>query len=376
MAQIKFDVVNIGGGVMGASIALELSKKGLNAAVIDRDEPGRHASYKAGGMLGAQNEFEQDCDLFRLAKASRNRFKPLQQYLYDTTGIDIQYRETGLIKMARTAEENGRITRQFNFLNGHDKGVRMLDSREILDLGNRLILPNDLSAMHIPNDGQVNANKYTHALTHVSKSNGVTHLRNTEVNAIKHTGHGYELNTSKGKVSAEKVIVTAGAWSDDLLKEFDIQSGITGVKGEVMLLENQKIHLDQTLFMTNGLYIIPKLDHRFLVGATSHFDDFSTGMTDEGEEWLWKEATRRIPKLAESKVLMKSSGIRPYTQDEKPVMDELSDGLFLVGGHYRNGILLSPIVGELMSEWVVRGEWPQILEDFSIERMMNHGMYY
>lgn len=360
---------------MGASIAMKLSEQGLDVSMIDRDVPGKHASYKAGGMLGAQNEFYRDSPLFRLAGHSRQYFKSLSQELYDTTGIDIQYRETGLIKMANSGDDDSDLIKQFNFLNTHNDEVTWLNNDDISNLGNQFIRPNGHNTMHIPDDGQVNANKYTHALTQTSVKNGVTRLGNTEVLSIQRNGDGYVLSTSRGNIFSAKVIVTAGAWSAHLLKQFDVQRTITGVKGEIMLIEHPDVHLNRTLFMTHGFYIIPKLHHRFLIGATSHFNDVSSGMTEEGEDWLWNETISRMPKLNNAEVLMASSGVRPYTEDEQPVMDEVADGLFVASGHYRNGILLSPVIAELMTEWLIQGSRPQMLEAFSIERMKNHAMH-
>lgn len=92
------DVLIIGSGVIGMSIARQLSQSHLDIAIIDRDIPGMHASYKAGGMLGAQNEFTTDSELFQLALASRSLFPKLSDALYHETGIDIEFQQSGLIK--------------------------------------------------------------------------------------------------------------------------------------------------------------------------------------------------------------------------------------------------------------------------------------
>lgn len=120
--------------------------------------------------------------------------------------------------------------------------------------------------------------------------------------------------------------------------------------------------------MTNGCYIVPKAKNRFLVGATSYMNDFSVGTSKEGESWLFNEAAQYVPALKSSNVIHKWSGIRPYTENEWPIMDEVDDGLFLVTGHYRNGILLSPIIGKLMSEWIINNHAPSILESFKAKR--------
>ena len=111
------DVLIIGSGVIGMSIARQLSATNYDIAIIDRDVPGKHASYKAGGMLGAQNEFTEDNDLYKLAIESREMFPKLSESLLNETGIDIQFKDSGLIKIANQEDDLESLTRQYEFLN-------------------------------------------------------------------------------------------------------------------------------------------------------------------------------------------------------------------------------------------------------------------
>ena len=87
--------------------------------------------------------------------------------------------------------------------------------------------------------------------------------------------------------------------------------------------------------MTNGCYIVPKQPNRFLIGATSEFNNYSVGTTDEGMDWLLRHAYHRVPQLKDSHILKKWSGVRPYTEKEMPVMDQIDDGLYVISGHYQ-----------------------------------------
>nr|WP_263314738.1 FAD-dependent oxidoreductase [Mammaliicoccus sp. Marseille-Q6498] len=363
-----YDVLIVGSGVMGMSIARSLiDKETMSIAVIDRDVPGLHASYKAGGMLGAQNEFVRDTALYRLALKSRDCFKTLSKDLYDETNIDIEYKENGLIKMAASHADVDHLSSQYDFLHAQDKCVTNLNEDALNELTTHKIKFQH-QAIFIPNDGQINASKYTKSLLKSITTRGIDRFYSTEVQSINKQDDGYNVLTSKGRYFTKKVIIAGGAWSNELLKDYHIETEITGVKGEVLLLENEQLDLKQTLFMTNGCYIVPKDKNRFLVGATSYPDDFSVGTTDVGEEWLFNQASTYIPLLKTSKIIKKWSGIRPYTENEWPIMDEVDDGLFLVTGHYRNGILLSPIIGKLMSEWIIDDKVPKMLEDFKVKR--------
>ena len=363
-----YDVLIVGSGVIGMSIARALSyKSNSSIAVVDRDVPGLHASYKAGGMLGAQNEFENYSPLYELAIHSRRYFKDLAEDLYNETNIDIEFVSHGLIKMASNINDIAHLNKQYTFLSQHDEHVKALDKSSLQSLSNGYIDFHN-QAIYIPDDGQINASKYTKALLESITNKGVDRFYKTEVTNITKKRDYYNIETSHDVLQAKKVVIAGGAWSHELIHDSTVASQITGVKGEVLLLENKQVDLKQTLFMTNGCYIVPKAKNRFLVGATSYMNDFSVGTSKEGESWLFNEATQYVPALKLSNVIHKWSGVRPYTENEWPIMDEVDDGLFLVTGHYRNGILLSPIIGKLMSEWIINDHTPSILERFKAKR--------
>lgn len=157
------------------------------------------------------------------------------------------------------------------------------------------------------------------------------------------------------------MIVAGGAWSSQLLKDYQLQRQVIGVKGEVILLESDRLHLSETLFMTNGCYIVSKQPNRFLIGATSDFNNYSVGTTKLGSNWLLNHACARVSELENSRILKKWSGVRPYTEKEIPIMDQIDDGLYIISGHYRNGIPLSPIIGRDIANWLLSGIIPTTL---------------
>ena len=361
-----YDVLIIGSGVMGMSIARALNSEAYRIAVIDRDIPGKHASYKAGGMLGAQNEFNSDSALFRLALKSQQYFEPLTHSLATEVGIDIEYRQSGLLKIAAETQHKLQILQQYDFLQQHNPQVRLLTANEIQHYRQQQVaLPTD-TAFHIPDDHQINANRYTKALLASLHKRHIERIFSTEVTAIQAERDGYSVCTNRGKFTAQKVIVAGGAWSHYLLNGQLATHEPTGVKGEVMLFELPHLQLTTTLFFSDGCYIVPKNKQRYLIGATSYFNDYSVNVTAKGMYCLLQQALTYVPALSTATILKQWSGVRPYTHKEKPVMDEVQQGLFVITGHYRNGILLSPVVGELIALWLKSGIKPEILDDFKL----------
>ena len=199
---------------------------------------------------------------------------------------------------------------------------------------------------------------------------------NTEVQSVHRQNGYYDVETSQGTLQAKKVIVAAGAWTSKLLTQYSLPRDVVGVKGEVLLIENDHLDLKETVFMTNGCYIVPKYPNRFLIGATSEFDNYSVGNTDDGISWLHHFANERIPELAHGKVIKQWSGVRPYTEGEIPIMDRIDEDLYVISGHYRNGILLSPIIGRDIANWILTGVKPRRYESFSASRRLNHEVYH
>lgn len=371
-----YDVIIIGSGVMGMSVARALSEHDVHIAIIDRDIPGMHASYKAGGMLGAQNEFTTESKLYHIARKSQQMFPELSRHLLDEVALDIEYLNSGLIKINASEAESSQIEAQYHFLKQYNEQIELLSPAKLSELTNDNVAHANQQAMYIPDDHQVNANRYTKALLKSVKRRKVERFYHTEVVNIESLKRGYKVNTQSSSLFGEKVIVAGGAWSGKLVSPHLQAHNVTGVKGEALLLEHPTLDLDTTLFMTNGCYVIPKLQQRYMIGATSYFDDYSVGVSASGRNWLLHQAATIVPKLKDARLIHEWSGIRPYSKDERPIMDEVAHGLFVITGHYRNGILLSPYIGTLMCEWLMTNRCPADLQEFKIDRSVDNAMHY
>lgn len=343
-------VMIIGGGVIGLSIARQLSKAPYHISIIDRSTPRMNASYAAGGMLGAQNEFFEDTPLYRLAMESRALMPDIARQLYRDTGIDIEFQSHGLIKIATNKQDIAEIQQQYSFLKRDDHRIHWFSNAELHSMFPHLSLEST-AAFKIQDDAQINANLYTQALTHsISTQNNIHFSPHTEVLRIAQKSEGYEIFTSKGTMYADILVIAAGAWSGKLLNNLGISIRTHAVKGDVKLIETSFPLTQATLFNTNGCYIVPKKPNRYLIGATSEWDNWSTTNNKNNLKWLDDASQAMLPKLRHHRTVKTWTGIRPITTNEHPIMGKISDSLYVATGHYRNGILLSPIVGDLMAK--------------------------
>lgn len=343
-------LIIIGGGVMGLSIARQLSNAPYNISIIDRTTPRMNASYAAGGMLGAQNEFFEATPLYRLAMQSRALMPHVAQQLQRDTGIDIEFQCHGLIKIATEVTHIENIKKQFSFLKQDDHHIQWFHPKDLHRFFPHLN-PKTTAAFKIQDDGQIHANLYTQALTKAVISQKNTQLySHTEVTHIEKHRDGYTVHTSQGAMMADLLVIAAGAWSGKLLSDIHISLPTRPVKGDVKLVETQSPILKTTLFNANGCYIVPKRHNRYLIDATSEWDNWSTDNDASNLKWLDDKSQEMLPQLRNHRIIKTWTGIRPITHQEVPIMGPISPSLFVATGHYRNGILLSPIVGQLMAK--------------------------
>lgn len=344
--------VIIGAGVMGLSIARQLNHKGRQIHIIDRSTPRMNASYAAGGMLGAQNEFFEDTPLYRLAMMSRAMMPDTAERLNKETQMDIELQTHGLIKVATAPQYVADVKKQFAFLSQQDHAIYELSPAQLHERFPQCDV-HSCAAFKIHDDGQINANLYTQALIQSAIKRPHIHLHlHTEVIQITQTGAHYHIATSRGAFEADELIIAAGAWSGTLLQQLGIELPTQPVKGDVKLIESDYTGLKETIFNMNGCYIVPKKPNRFLIGATSEIDNWSTHNNEANLHWLDVESFNMIPALQQHRVIKTWTGIRPITPSGIPIMGAIQPNLYVSTGHYRNGILLSPIVGELMAQLI------------------------
>ncbi|WP_257349924.1 glycine oxidase ThiO [Pseudalkalibacillus decolorationis] len=359
-----FDSIIIGAGVIGSSIAYNLAKKGRTVLVLEKNRVASKASSAAAGMLGAQTELEQDSPLFQLAKESRRLFPDLALELKSLTGIDVELHHNGMLKIARSVEEASEFQRLIDQQQKLGEDASWIDP---IELHQKEPFTNKglHGAMHIPNDGNLSAPHLSNAFAAGARATGAIIKEYTEVTELIEEGNRIiGVETHAETYHANNVIVAGGAWSNRLLKGAGIELKTYPVKGECFSVVTEEPLITSTLF-TKGCYIVPKTGGRLIIGATEKAHSFDQKVTLNGLSKLMDRATQIIPELADSEWDNAWAGIRPQTNDGLPYLGEHPDmkGLFVATGHYRNGILLSPITGKLMADLVegipLKSDWAE-----------------
>ncbi|HET7113230.1 MAG TPA: glycine oxidase ThiO [Pyrinomonadaceae bacterium] len=369
-AQHTADVVIIGGGVIGLTIARALAQRGAGeVCLIERDGLGREASFAAAGMLAPQAEANSQDDFFKLATRSRDLYANFAASLRDETRIDVELDTTGTLYLALTDNDLEEIEKRYAWQTAAGLIVEKLTSSQARQL-EPCISPNVLAALRFPHDVQVENRRLLSALANSVERLGVSVLTGTSVESINlHKERVTGVQTSRGFISCPAVVIAAGTWSSFV--GFSRASekpliAIEPVRGQMVSFDARPQLTRHVIYSPRG-YIVPRHDGRLLAGSTSEHAGFARQVTGGGMSSILKNAEEISPSVSALPIVDTWAGLRPRAPDSLPVLgpcDEIG-GLFYATGHYRNGILLAPVTGELITEAVVTGVTSPLLGPFS-----------
>jgi glycine oxidase len=279
-------------------------------------------------------------------------FPAISNELHEYTGIDIEFVHKGMLKVAETDEIALELKKQVTLQQKWDPSIKWLDSRELRELEPSLSA-NVIGGMHLPHDGHVKASKLSLAFAKGAVHFGAEIREYTEVLSfiIEH-GQVKGVNTTKGFIHSDQVVIASGAWAAKLMYETGIDINIYPVKGECFSIKPEKPIINKTIFSDKRCYLVPKRNGEIYIGATMIENTFDNRITPGGIASLIERAAHLVPCIKDASWSRVWSGIRPQTGDGHPYIGEHPDwkGLFVAAGHFRNGILLSPITGILIAD--------------------------
>ena len=365
------DVLVIGAGVIGLSIARALNKRGVrNISVIERGTIGAEASHAAAGMLAPQCEADRADDFFRLCRGSNRLYPLLSQQLKEETGIDIELDQNGTFFAAFTEKDVIEIRQRIEWQRLAGLPVEHLTREEVLKEEPNLS-PNVREALYFQYDTQVENRKLVAALKKYAEINGITVRQYTEIKAlIVDDGRVIGAASASEKFFARTTILAAGAWTRFIkLRETVVPVEVTPVRGQ-MICFNPRERLFRKVIYTPRGYVVPRADGRVLAGATVENKGFDKMVTAEGIEKLHRNAIEISPAFSGLELSDSWAGLRPASPDGLPIIGELPglQGLIIATGHYRNGILLAPITAELIADHAAKGVRSEFLNIFGPQR--------
>jgi glycine oxidase len=354
----SWDAIIVGAGIIGLSLAIELHKQGLRVLVVEKGEPGREASWAAGGML-VDRPAETLPGLRELATASARMYPEFVHELEDESGLKIDLRSVGTLLFAGDGTGHSPVTTQADAL-----------LQPLAELEPALEILNNpeprFTALYIK-ERSVDPRHLTHAAIGAARHRGVDFSSGDHVLAVQVAdGKATGVRTNKTQFAAGMVVNCAGAWAGQIgPHSFPTRP----VKGQMLYVAMPQKEMVRHVVRGPDVYLIPRSDGRMLIGTTMEEAGFDKQTVPETIQKLRQAAVDLVPKLADARILEAWAGLRPGTPDGLPILGATpTPGYFVATGHFRDGILLAPVTARAMGQ-MMTGQTPQIdLSKFSANR--------
>ncbi len=350
--NIPSDILIIGGGIVGLSLAIELKLRKTNVTVLTRDFQ-QAATHAAAGMLAPQAEKIPPSPMLDLCLHSRAIYSDWTRKLAEISGLDTGYWPCGILAPVYSSQQQE---------SKEECPVSIWLDREAIHKHQPGLSSEVVGGWWYPEDAQVDNRALARALWAAARELGVNlcegvnvekiHIQNRQVTSVK---------TSGGDWQAERYVLATGAWANELLPV-----PVYPKKGQMLSVRSPSptLGLKQVLF-GEEIYIVPRRDGTIVIGATSEDVGFAPHNTPAGIQALLARAIRLYPELQHFPILEFWWGFRPATPDELPILGSSAyDNLILATGHYRNGILLAPITALLIADLILEQNYDPLLNHF------------
>ncbi|HET7322294.1 MAG TPA: glycine oxidase ThiO, partial [Longimicrobiaceae bacterium] len=358
----------VGGGVVGLGIAWKLAEAGEPVTVLERDAEGAPpsaAAWGAGGMLAPLSEagFDEP-EVLALGRASLELYPRWVEELEAASGESVGYRTEGTLLAALDRDDAAWLERQHRYQESLGLPTEWLSGAELLEREPHLA-PSVVAGVYSAADHQVDGRRMWRALRTAFERAGGQFVAGTEVLRIAHEGGRARGAVVRGRdgeeerMEADRVVVCAGAWTRLLMREGlppEAVPPIRPVKGQLLALGTTELLRPSHVVRTRRVYLVPKQDGRLLVGATVEEMGFDRRLTAGGVFELLRDAWEAMPGIYDLPLVESWAGFRPASRDNAPVLGGTPlEGLFVATGHYRNGILLTPITAHAVRELLLEG---------------------
>jgi glycine oxidase len=376
MSSRTSDVLVVGGGIIGLVTAWRAAQRGLTTAVVD-PEPGGGAAQVAAGMLAAVTELHYgEHTLLGLNLASAHRYPDFAAELTDLTGLDLGYRRCGTLAVALDADDRAHLRELHALQRQSGLESEWLSGRECRRL-EPMLAPGVRGGLRVDGDHQIDPRRLTRALLAACEQAGVVFHRAWAKGLRVAGDRAAGVTTTDGdELGAGQVVLAAGSLSGRLEGvPADVLPPVRPVKGQVLRLTvpaRSAPFLSRTVRAVvrgSQVYLVPRENGELVIGATSEELGWDTTVTAGGVYELLRDAHELVPGITELPLTETRAGLRPGSPDNAPLLGptELT-GLVLATGHYRNGVLLTPITGDAMAHVLTTGELPDVARPFTPRR--------
>lgn len=359
-----FDVAIVGGGIIGGSVAWELTRAGRRVVLLDRQQPGQEASWAAGGILSPSFEVPEAVALVPLARASLHLYPQFVAAAESASGITTGFRQDAGLQVFFGEGADGACNALVAAHNATGLSTRAISVGEARKLEPSLN-PATSAAALLPEEGRVDNRLLTAAVLAAAKRAGVeVHADKSVIDLALDGARCTGVIAGTERIAAKIVVIAAGCFCGQI-GAVSRYAPTRPARGQMAALRSPKVSFARVVASPRG-YLIPREDGRLIAGSTLEDAGFEKAVTPEGLQRILAAALEIAPELAGAAVVETWSGLRPDSPDHLPILGPTDvEGLWMATGHFRNGILLAPITARLMREWLEEKPLSVPVEQFS-----------
>lgn len=360
-------MIVVGGGAIGCAIARALALARRRVVLCEAGpEPGREASSAAAGVLNAQGEHHRG-PFLQLCVASRARFADLVRAVEHESGVDTEFAATGYLEVALAPADDARLDAWAAAQRDAGLACERWDAARVRAAAPALT---DVvrSGLFLPDESSIDCRRFSDALARAAQRAGAELRVSTPIERVRVVaGRAVGVHTRRGEdLDAGAVVVAAGAWSS--LQGSLPFLPVRPAKGQMLALASAAVRFAQPV-VAGGVYLVSRPGDRLLLGATVEDVGFDTRNTVGGVQRLLAGAIALCPALRDAALTEHWAGLRPRTPDDRPILGPTPvTGLIAATGHFRNGMLLTPITAELVTAWCTGARLPLDATPFAASR--------
>ena len=371
-----YDTLIAGGGIVGASLALEISLKGETVLLLDRQEPGREASWAAAGTISPAPDVPAAA-MDALCRESYRLYPGFISELESATGKSAGFHADGAIELFFGSEAEFEHDERLKIISHAGISARPVSLAEAARI-EPAIGPSARAALHIRDEASLDPRVVTRLALNAAENAGAeirgglgvisvligdARCTGALVSSVEETQASMEIRAGE-KIEARSVVIAAG-WRSGKIGGAEAYAPTSPVRGQ-MIAFGPVAAGPRTILRCEHGYIAPREDGRVVAGSTLEPGKIAKHTTGAGLRKILTAAIEMAPALAEAPIVESWAGLRPDSPDHFPIIGATDiDGLFIASGHYRNGMLLAPVTAKYLSEWIVNGRASELLEPFT-----------
>jgi glycine oxidase len=365
------DVVVLGGGIIGAAIAEELSRRGQRVALLERGTIGCEASTAAAGILSSQTDIPTPGPFFDLCQASHRIYPAWVRRLEKVSGIRTGYHRDGILHITFTDAQTRAMQRLIDWQRRRGLAAERWSPAEVVRR-EPAVNPAHQAGFFFGAEAQVDNAQVMRALAAACRAAGVqVHEHTTVRGLIRKGGAAAGARTDRGEFRAPVVVDSLGSWSGVPPAGLP-KLPVIPARGQILAFDAPK-RLFRHVVMAEPAYGVQRRDGRLLVGSTIEFGQFERAVTPEGMRAILNGFARLVRPEVLTQCALRASwaGLRPYSRVDVPLLGRAAlDGLFIAAGHFRHGILLAPVTARTISDLILTSRSSPRLSAFAPSRFL------